>query len=135
MPSLKTTSKNENLIYDVGLHLGEDTNFYLKNVFRVVAFEANPESAEPSGNDPSFHIFQEGASGPLAEEIPGRWKGREAVIKDHKIVFVKCRLFGDYSFLIQTERGRKFIAPTERVIRRSLPGWYDTHGRHDSFVG
>ena len=32
-----------NLIYDVGLHLGEDTEYYLKKGFRVIAFEANPE--------------------------------------------------------------------------------------------
>jgi FkbM family methyltransferase len=31
------------LIYDVGLHEGEDTDFYLKKGFRVVAFEANPD--------------------------------------------------------------------------------------------
>ena len=31
------------LIFDVGLHRGEDTEFYLKKGFRVVAFEPNPE--------------------------------------------------------------------------------------------
>lgn len=31
------------LIFDVGLHLGQDTAYYLKKGFRVVAFEANPE--------------------------------------------------------------------------------------------
>jgi FkbM family methyltransferase len=31
------------LIFDVGLHKGEDTDFYLKKGFRVVAFEAHPE--------------------------------------------------------------------------------------------
>lgn len=30
------------LIYDVGLHIGQDTAFYLKKGFRVVAIEANP---------------------------------------------------------------------------------------------
>lgn len=30
------------LIYDIGLHRGEDTEFYLKKGYRVVAFEANP---------------------------------------------------------------------------------------------
>jgi FkbM family methyltransferase len=30
------------LIYDVGMHLGEDTEYYLKKGFRVIAFEANP---------------------------------------------------------------------------------------------
>ena len=33
------------LVYDVGAHLGEDTDFYLKLGYRVVAVEANPELA------------------------------------------------------------------------------------------
>ena len=32
----------ENLIFDVGLHIGQDTEFYLKKGFKVVAIEANP---------------------------------------------------------------------------------------------
>src|SRR5262245_1230118 len=35
--------KHDDLIYDVGMHRGEDTNFYLKKGFRVVAFEADPD--------------------------------------------------------------------------------------------
>lgn len=37
------TDLKPNLIYDVGLHRGEDTDFYLKKGFHVVALEANPE--------------------------------------------------------------------------------------------
>src|SRR5262249_2181338 len=37
------TAKDKDLIFDVGLHRGEDTDFYLKKGFRVVAFEANPD--------------------------------------------------------------------------------------------
>lgn len=33
---------NKNLIYDVGMHTGADTNFYLKKGFDVVGIEANP---------------------------------------------------------------------------------------------
>jgi FkbM family methyltransferase len=33
------------LIYDVGMHQGEDTEFYLKKGFRVIAFEANADLA------------------------------------------------------------------------------------------
>lgn len=36
---------NTDLIYDVGMHKGEDTEFYLRKGFRVVAIEANPELA------------------------------------------------------------------------------------------
>jgi FkbM family methyltransferase len=31
------------LVFDVGLHKGEDTDYYLRKGFRVVAIEANPE--------------------------------------------------------------------------------------------
>lgn len=34
---------DETLIYDVGAHKGEDTEFYLRKGFRVIAIEANPE--------------------------------------------------------------------------------------------
>ncbi|MGB7548740.1 MAG: FkbM family methyltransferase, partial [Terracidiphilus sp.] len=36
----------KNLIYDVGLNNGEDSEFYLKKGFRVVAIEALPALAE-----------------------------------------------------------------------------------------
>lgn len=35
-------TKHSDLIYDVGMHKGEDTDYYLKKGFRVIAFEANP---------------------------------------------------------------------------------------------
>jgi FkbM family methyltransferase len=37
--------KND-LIFDLGMHLGEDTNFYLKKGYKVVAVEANPDNVE-----------------------------------------------------------------------------------------
>jgi FkbM family methyltransferase len=42
MDDLISTSKHEDLIYDVGMHQGEDTEFYLHKGFRVIAFEADP---------------------------------------------------------------------------------------------
>jgi FkbM family methyltransferase len=38
--------KHSDLIYDVGMHNGSDTDFYLKKGFRVIAFEANPDLVE-----------------------------------------------------------------------------------------
>src|SRR5271156_3521479 len=35
--------KYGDLVYDVGMHQGEDTDYYLKKGFRVVGFEANPK--------------------------------------------------------------------------------------------
>ena len=38
--------EEQDLVFDVGAHLGEDSDFYLKLGFRVVAVEANPTLAE-----------------------------------------------------------------------------------------
>ena len=35
--------KIQDLVYDVGMHMGEDSDYYLKKGFKVVAFEANPD--------------------------------------------------------------------------------------------
>ena len=37
------------LIFDVGMHLGQDTAYYLRKGFRVVAVEANPELVRLAG--------------------------------------------------------------------------------------
>jgi len=42
MTELTDTPKQSDLIYDVGMHKGEDTEFYLRKGFRVIAFEADP---------------------------------------------------------------------------------------------
>ena len=43
MQDLVNTPKHRDLIYDIGMHRGEDTEFYLQKGFRVVAFEADPD--------------------------------------------------------------------------------------------
>jgi len=43
MGKVYNIKKHSDLIYDVGMHKGEDTLYYLKKGFSVIAFEANPE--------------------------------------------------------------------------------------------
>jgi len=43
---MSRAKKNEGLLYDVGMHMGEDTDYYLKKGFKVIAFEANPALLE-----------------------------------------------------------------------------------------
>lgn len=43
-------SAQNDLIYDVGMHRGEDSEFYLEKGFRVVAIEALPELAAQAGD-------------------------------------------------------------------------------------
>jgi FkbM family methyltransferase len=37
------TPKHRDLIYDIGMHKGEDAEFYLRKGFRVIGFEADPD--------------------------------------------------------------------------------------------
>lgn len=39
----QSVTKHDDLIFDLGMHRGEDTHFYLAKGFRVVAFEADPD--------------------------------------------------------------------------------------------
>jgi len=43
MGDLVETPKHKDLIYDIGMNKGEDTEFYLRKGFRVIAFEADPD--------------------------------------------------------------------------------------------
>lgn len=81
-----------------------------------------------------IYTFQEGASGPFGEQTDGNWKSYEVVLKEYRRIFILYWLFGDYSYLIQTAGGKKFITNLERVVRRPLPGWYDTHAKHSSIL-
>ena len=44
--NIKTMSEFKKMIYDVGMHKGEDSDYYLKKGFRVIGFEADPDLAE-----------------------------------------------------------------------------------------
>jgi FkbM family methyltransferase len=45
MNGIQRIRQYEDLIYDVGMHKGEDADFYIKKGFRVIGFEADPDLA------------------------------------------------------------------------------------------
>src|SRR5260370_36673955 len=47
---LMRTKSDPKLIYDVGMHNGDDTAYYLWRGFRVVAIEPNPELVATAAN-------------------------------------------------------------------------------------
>jgi len=55
------------------------------------------------------YTFLEGASGLFDEETPGKWKDTSSVLKDYRRISVRYRLSCDYSYLLRTNRGRRFI--------------------------
>lgn len=81
-----------------------------------------------------LYTFQEGASGLFGEDTKGKWKSKEAILKDYRKIFILYWLFGDYSYLNQSERGGKLIKFLQRLTRHPLPGWYDTHAKHSEHL-
>lgn len=88
----------------------------------------------PLNGNGKIYTFDEGASGPFGEETDGEWKSFEKVLEEYRRIFIYYWLFGDYSYLTQTEKGKNFITKLERIFRRPLPGWYDTHAKHSSLL-
>lgn len=72
-----TSLTNKNLIFDIGMHIGQDTEYYLKKGFYVVAVEANPHLAAKARERFDAHvqngrliIINKGISGENYSEIP-----------------------------------------------------------------
>ncbi len=82
MNEMQSIQKYADLIYDVGMHKGEDTDYYLKKGFRVVAFEANPALVASCRNRFSDDIKNGKLSiveGAIVEQLPD--KSQPASIK------------------------------------------------------
>ena len=75
------------------------------------------------------HRFQTGSSGLFGRELPGPWLTASALEERYKDIFQAYRYFGDAWFIRRTAIGRKLLQFVERLARRPLPGWYDTHAR------
>jgi FkbM family methyltransferase len=74
------------LIFDIGMHRGEDTNFYLRKGFRVVAIEANPElvnacqvSFEKALKNGQLHIVEGAIADPSAGDTITFFKNQNSV--------------------------------------------------------
>src|SRR5574341_163357 len=75
------------------------------------------------------HKFQPDSSGLFGKELPGLWKSKTQILKEYKAIFVLYRLFGNYSALRRSRVGRFLIEVLAKMLRRPIPGWYDTHAR------
>lgn len=80
----------------------------------------------------SIYQFAEGASGTFGEDTKGKWKSLDNILRQYQRIFILYWLFGDYSYLHQTNIGKKLVSNLERILRRPLPGWYDTHAKHST---
>jgi len=86
-------------------------------------------ATETIRGDPLDHVFEDNASGPFGDDLPGPWLSYEECMRQYCRIFTLYRLFGDYSTLRGLPGGRRSIGLLERLLRQPLPGWYDTHAK------
>ncbi|MFZ2110248.1 MAG: FkbM family methyltransferase, partial [Roseiarcus sp.] len=78
------------------------------------------------------HVFKEGSSGLFGEELSSQWKTAAKLQMEYKMKFLGYKIFGDYGwaqkyFLLKVVRKVLSI-----ILRRRIPGWFDTHAKHSS---
>jgi len=96
---------NKDLIYDVGMHNGNDIAYYLSRGYPVVSIEADPVLAEKAKNRFAGQLtnksLPKGSSGNFGESLEGEWYGLEeaktfiAIIKMHikRFLIIRTSVF------------------------------------------
>jgi hypothetical protein len=133
-----STPKQNDLVYDVEMHRRLEDEFGLFQQLGYDRFQAVQQDFtelqlgfDSNDGQKILYNFEEGASGIFGQDLPRqKWKTTEQILKKYRKIFVYYWLLGDYSYLIQTKKGKNFIAQLARIARRSLPGWDDTHAKH-----
>ena len=74
------------------------------------------------------YTFPKSTSGPFGRHLDGRWISFDEALQRHGELFEAYRRWGPNSALNRLV-GRKPIAALQLLVRRPLPGWYDTHAR------
>lgn len=83
---------------------------------------------EPDEGECVGHRFTVDSSGPFGRDLPGAWCSGAQLIERYRRIFWLYRLFGHSGVLRRLGISRLL----RRVLRRPVPGWYDTHARHRS---
>lgn len=105
--------------------------------FKAIQQRGVSHQIEPNPSKEQCYVgyrFQEGSSGLFGEDLPYQWKGYEQVLNEYKLIFLQYKLFGDYGKLRKYFVGKVFIKILSMLLRRRIPGWYDTHAKHSSVV-
>jgi FkbM family methyltransferase len=99
-----------------------------RNISRQI--EPNPSK---EGYYAGYH-FKDGSSGLFGEDLPGDWKNYLEMVNEYKRIFLQYRLFGDYGKLRKYFLGKVLKKFLSMILRKPVPGWYDTHAKHSSVV-
>jgi FkbM family methyltransferase len=103
--------------------------------FKAVQQEGISRQREPNPSGEGVYVghkFSEGSSGLFGSDLSGEWRSSEAVLAQYRLIFLLYGLFGDHGSLRESFLGKVLRRMIRLMLRRPVPGWYDTHARHAS---
>jgi FkbM family methyltransferase len=71
-----------------------------------------------------------GPSGLFGRDLPEKWLDKPGILARYEQIFLMYRIFDGKSFLRRLWLSRYVLGALSVLLRRPLPGWYDTHARH-----
>jgi hypothetical protein len=72
------------------------------------------------------HRFEMDASGPFGDDLLPPWLNYDECLREYKRIFQRYGMFGDSSFFARG-KGQRLKDMLEKLYKRPLAGWYDTH--------
>jgi FkbM family methyltransferase len=76
--------------------------------------------------------FEFDSSGPFGRDLPYGWITSKNALSKYKWIFYSYTLFGDNSKITKYRITRLFLRNVNRVLKKHIPGWYDTHAKHST---
>jgi hypothetical protein len=122
------------------IRLEEELNLFVSlgyTRFKAVQQESIAKQVEPKMSKEGCYVsymFKDGSSGLFGTDIPFEWKDYNEIRNEYKIIFIKYKLFGDFGILNRYFVGKVLRRFLLLLLRRPIPGWYDTHAKHSSIV-
>jgi len=120
--------------------LEEELGLFTKNgydTFKIVNQQNIGNQKEPINSEEGRYInfeFKAGATGLFGKDLPKNWVNYTTAIQHYKWIFMGYKLFGDNG-KITNKFLRKIAFKLLRIFtKQPVPGWYDTHAKHNSVV-
>jgi len=103
--------------------------------FKAVQQQAIARQKEPNPSREGRYLgyrFNDGSSGLFGTDLPGEWQHPAAIRQTYQTIFARYKQFGDLSRFGRNWSGRALRAVLSALLRTPVPGWYDTHARHET---
>lgn len=105
--------------------------------FKVIQQGSVSRQIEPNPSKEGCYVgyqFQEGSSGLFGQDLPYEWKDYNKTINEYRYIFSQYNLFGEHGKLKNCLARRVITEILSVILRKPVPGWYDTHARHSTVL-